>query len=154
MSNNPISLAIEIVAGQMDINAPSQHLDYREHGFAAWVMLFTIEGEAEFGFSKRRLLKAGDLLIIPPRTPHYYCHLAEQRWVHYWIYFTPKDQWLEYLKWPTGDDQMMLISVADQKEQQCLEDCFANILKIVNGRHLHRIKLAMNGLEEIQGMKH
>ena len=70
MVNNPISLAPELAAGQMDILAPSQHFDYREQGFAAWVMLFTTIGEAEFGFTKRRLLNAGDLLLIPPRTSH------------------------------------------------------------------------------------
>jgi AraC family transcriptional regulator, arabinose operon regulatory protein len=123
---------------------------WRPQGTSDWLMLYTLEGEADLRADGREfLLNPGSAILIAPHTPQDYGLTSEEGfWKNIWIHFRARSDWLVHLKWPEiacGTGQMFYpIDIRENVEAR-LHD----IVRQFQGPSAIALDLAMNTLEHV-----
>jgi AraC family transcriptional regulator of arabinose operon len=73
---------------------------WRPHGIAAWSIIYTVGGRGRFGsLALETTVDEGQLVLLPPRTPHDYGTAPGERWEFLWGVFDPHPRWSGLLSW-------------------------------------------------------
>jgi len=122
----------------------------RPYGCSTWCLQFTWAGTAEATIRERRInLKAGDVVLIPPRIPFYFDRARDSRnWYHYSIYFRPRPHAVHWLDWgnPQGG---LLLGHLPESEQERLQQIFQELIRLRDSNSPVRRELEFNLLEQL-----
>ncbi|WP_186445904.1 helix-turn-helix domain-containing protein [Paenibacillus cremeus] len=106
--NNPASNPVYsspgiLVAGHF--NEPFGYATVRPRGTRDWLLTFTISGQGEYRLDGRTITcREGDVIVLPPGTPHHYYTPEGYRWEFYWVHFIPEPEWSDLLRTPSGSE--------------------------------------------------
>lgn len=136
---------------------PLGYFARRPSGTRDWVITYTQSGAGHFKLgSKGYICRAGDVVILPPGTPHDYA-TAEGvvAWDFYWAHFSPRAAWLEWLKLEEVLAGILRQAIADPAIAQRMSLAFERVLRDNVGSanaplasHWQK-ELAENALEEV-----
>lgn len=124
----------------------------RPRGTADWLIIQTTGGEGVLmaGGRRHRLLP-GDIVLSKPETAHHYrTSPGTGRWDLLWAHFHPRDEWLDWLRWPNlaeGWGKLTFQGKIKTNMQRRLREMHHHASHPQGlGRH---DLLAMNALEEV-----
>ncbi|MFV8819863.1 arabinose operon transcriptional regulator AraC [Haliea sp. E17] len=67
-----------------------------------WTLHLTLQGGATYTSDCELEVSAGNLVLIAPDARCHYQRAADcDEWVHAWVIFQPREDWLEWLQWPS-----------------------------------------------------
>jgi AraC family transcriptional regulator of arabinose operon len=122
----------------------------RPYGMDAWELHMTSEGSASAIIGRQEIvLNAGDMILFPPGSPHYYKSENGKTWEQLWIYFFPKPEWDELLSWPVIDAGIMHLNIPEGEYRKSIDSSFRELIEFANQEIPRRIELTMNVLEKI-----
>ncbi|TMX35768.1 arabinose operon transcriptional regulator AraC [Vibrio sp. Hep-1b-8] len=142
-----------LVAGLTPI-IEGDELDFvidRPNGMKGFIINLTSQGEGTIFHGDDAFdVKAGDLLLFPPSTTHFY-HRKEDNasWFHRWIYFRPRAFWNEWLCWHEQHKGVYLTKGIESSTVSMLEKLFIDIEYISKSDMPYRDDLAINLLEQL-----
>ncbi|WP_203633815.1 AraC family transcriptional regulator [Lacticaseibacillus suibinensis] len=93
IKNDSAALAHPLIAGTAPVElghyaVARHHCQIRPQGQAEWLLLHCLAGEGEVVVAgQRRLLRANELICIPPQTPHEYAASLTAPWTLVWCHF-------------------------------------------------------------------
>lgn len=95
---------LHLVAGETAIAAYGP-LDFpinRPKGMPGFVFSLTVSGRGKvFEGAEAFDVAEGDMLLFPPETAHCYGRSPKHKsWHHRWVYFRPRPNWANWLRWP------------------------------------------------------
>ena len=141
-----------LVAGLTPINA-QEPLDFfidRPLGMKGYILNLTIRGKGRvFDGESAFDCEPGDLLLVQPKTPHYYGRAPDSPcWHHRWVYFRPRAYWIDWLEW---QEQKQGVGRLRLTEALCgeFDRLFASIEQTHNSGRRFAEELAMNLLERL-----
>lgn len=137
----------ELLAGRTD-TADADHV-LRPAGMDAWVLHLTLEGRARIGRGASAFTTSpGRMLLWPPAVAHDYGAI-DGRWVHLWVYFTPRSQWLDLLRWRDAGAGVLTLDLGGHALRARIENVFAELVAVSRGGLARRTALATAMLEEL-----
>lgn len=154
----PHAPVADVVAGHFHSRAG--YGAYRSRGTNDWLLIHTLSGSGQFGFTGGRVLtEPGDIVLLRPGTPHDYgVHGPRPNWQLLWTHFHPRSQWNDLLNWPDATYQtgaatdeptgIMRLRFTEPHAAR-LGDWLEQVNRLANGPHRNRKLLAMNALEEV-----
>jgi len=81
-----------------------------------WVLHLTTQGQCLLSGDQQRLLGPGELVLLPPG---YRCEYQRApsctRWVHRWVRFSARPDWLEWSAALRSPDQLVVVALGDQQ---------------------------------------
>lgn len=121
----------------------------RSHGTRDWLLTFTVGGEGRFYLGDHtHFCRRGDIFMLMPGTPHDYSTSPEMgSWDFYWVHFTPRQDWMDWLRW--SPDGLSKLAIADTTEYKRLQGAFTRMVHDSRDIELFHNELADNGLAEI-----
>lgn len=132
---------------------PAGRSVWRASGITDWLLKFTADGQARFGFADGSgdvVSRAGELVLVKPQARHDYGTIGTMTWRMIWAVFDPPVAWAPLLDLPTAgpgvlrlriDDEAVLAHVsAKLHEMHTLATAAA-------GSQRKYLRLAMNALE-------
>ena len=142
-----------LVAGCTPIEK-DQELDFiinRPNGMKGYIINLTIKGKGTVFSGKSAFdCQVGDLLLFPPKVPHYYQRAQDSdEWYHQWIYFRPRALWSDWLQWTNTRSDVGLLTIPDQQIYQELLSLFQRIEREYLSENLFAQEMAMNLLEQL-----
>lgn len=157
MQNDPLkpgyNFDAHLVAGLTPIikgNAFDFVID-RPKGMKGYILNMTSEGQGTvFSGDKAFHVKAGELLLFPSATPHFY-HRKQGcvSWFHHWIYFRPKGVWADLLQWHENRHGVYLTQALPAHIINELEKLFTEITSVSKSGKAYHDDLALNLLEQL-----
>lgn len=137
----------DLLAGRTD-TADADHV-LRPAGMDAWVLNLTMSGAARIGRGAASFTTGpARMLLWPPGVPHEY-GARGGRWVHLWVYFTPRPAWLELLRWREAGLGVLTLDLGGQALRPRIERVFAELVEVSRGGLARRTALAAAMLEEL-----
>ncbi len=123
-----------IVAGKTSYIVGDSILDdiitYYEPNRTTWTLQLTIDGSGTYSYGKTVSAEAGcAILHSPDSSCHFHRTPNNDRWVHYWIVFEPKHEWLNLLKWPILGHGIYRLDIKDMNSLNKLIAIFDEIMK-------------------------
>ncbi|BFM15128.1 arabinose operon transcriptional regulator AraC [Maricurvus nonylphenolicus] len=116
----------------------------------AWTFQLTIEGSGSYSFGETIPVEPGTaILLAPEATCHFHRTLDSNRWVHYWVVFEPKPEWLELLKWPTLSQGIYKLDISEPDTISQIVAVFDEALKHKTGETPLTSKLHNNLFEQV-----
>lgn len=141
------TFAADLRAGRTDTDA-ADHV-WRPSGMDAWVLNLTVSGSGRVGRGTDAFrTEPGRMLLWPPAVPHDY-GAAGGRWVHLWVYFTPRPAWLELLNWRDAAGGVLTLNLVGHPLAGRIEQAFADLNEISHLPLLRRTPLSLAQLELI-----
>lgn len=123
----------------------------RACGTHDWLLTLTISGEGCYRLGSRmHLCRRGSIVLLPPSTPHdYSTHKGRNYWGFFWVHFTPRADWINWLKWARSNELNDLTLTDDDVEYARVYQAFHKLVQ--DNRHIDVLhdELADNGLAEI-----
>ena len=110
-------------------------LDYATQHAAAsdqWVLHLTTEGQCLLSGEQQQLIGTSQLVLLPPG---YHCEYQRApgcpRWVHRWVRFTPRPDWLTWSQSLRQPDQLQVLSL-DAQQLRSVQQAFADLLPLAS----------------------
>ena len=130
-----------------------EHYGYhvrRSHGTRDWLLTLTLSGEGCYRLGNcTHLCHRGSIVLLPPGTPHdYSAARGKAGWEFLWVHFTPRADWMDWLKWPDSTT-LNALAIADTTEYARLCQAFRNLVQDNRNVDLFHDELADNALAEI-----
>jgi AraC family transcriptional regulator of arabinose operon len=141
-----ISFPGELHAGRTVTDDPA-HVS-RPEGMDAWILNLTTAGRGQVGGAEGLTSAPGRLLLWPAGVPHRYGALAGD-WEHWWIYFHPRQAWLELLAWPEVQDGVLTLDLAQHDLLPRVTRLFHEVAEVMASGRIRRIALAQALLEQL-----
>ncbi len=138
-------------AGRTKLNPASPFVIDRPDGMDGWILNLTVRGLGRFGRGDgERRTEPGDLVLLPPEAPHLYTFDPERGdWVHLWVYFFPRPDWLDWLHWPAWPEGLLHLTAPPGAPRRRIRRRFEDLIAHGRGPLQRRVAFAMNALEEI-----
>lgn len=131
--------------------SPFGYAGWRASGTKDWLLMYTLSGE---GCVKEgphaQLCRAGDMIVLPPGTPHDYFTTEGSVWEMMWVHFIPRPAWAAWLQWPKVSKSLLFLHIGDDAVCTRIEAAFRSLIadnKAVMNPLFE--ELALNALEEI-----
>ncbi len=122
----------------------------RRHGTRDWLMTFTIAGEGRYVLGDRICVcHRGSAVLLSPGTPHdYSTPKGAKPWEFFWVHFTPRTDWMDWLEWSRGKG-LSELTITDASEQARLRQAFIRLVRDNRDIDVFHDELADNALAEI-----
>ena len=122
----------------------------RTCGTRDWLLTLTISGEGCYLLGSRmHVCQKGSIVLLPPGTPHDYSAPKDKNgWGFFWVHFTPRADWVDWLKWPCRNDSNEL-TITDPAEFDRLSQAFHKLVHDNRNIGILHDELADNALAEI-----
>lgn len=122
----------------------------RRRGTRDWLLAFTIAGEGRFVLGERtHICRRGSVVLLSPGTPHeYFTPKGRRLWEFFWVHFTPRADWMDWLEWSRGKRLSELV-ITDAIEQARLRQSFIRLVRDNRNIDVFHDELADNALAEI-----
>jgi AraC family transcriptional regulator of arabinose operon len=122
----------------------------RRHGTRDWLLTFTVAGEGRYVLGDRTIVcHRGSVVVLSPGTPHDYATPKGKRpWEFFWVHFTPRAEWMDWLEWSRGKG-LSTLTVTDAVEQARLRQAFTRLVRDNRDIDVFHDELADNALAEI-----
>jgi len=135
--------------GRHDRHAPNRIR--RPAGFPYWLLEYTASGAALMNLEKGQLeAREGSLFVYAPGARQSYETIDERGpWVHYWVCFQPRSDWLDWLAWPQLDEGFGFLGPVDLVTRDHVKSCFDSLVNVYHGPLPQREHLAMSLLEQM-----
>ncbi|WP_309387636.1 helix-turn-helix domain-containing protein [Cerasicoccus frondis] len=123
----------------------------RPQGLPYWLLEFTLSGEGLLHLpSGDRIIRPGSLFIYEPGSPQSYENYETSGpWVHYWVCFQPRSEWIDWMRWPPLDDGFSILEDLDANVSRRVKSCFSDLVMVFHGPLPQRESLAMSLLEQL-----
>jgi len=150
MKKGTVSFKVRLLAGTTRMRSENPQAVSRPAGMDGWILNCGVEGAGLVeGGPEPFVARPGRILLFPPETPHLYGHLPEAGlWTHHWIYFFPRESWLEWMRWPSKPPGVMHVDLEPESQAQ-IARLFEEAIELSASGHPRRRDLTMNKLEEI-----
>ena len=130
-----------------------EHYGYhvrRTRGTRDWLLTLTLSGEGCYRLgSQSHLCHRGRIVLLPPGMPHDYSATnGKSGWEFLWVHFTPRADWLDWLKW-TSSDTLNALTISEQTEYARLCHAFRKLVQDNKNIDIFHDELADNALAEI-----
>lgn len=121
----------------------------RPQGMRGYIINYTHKGSGIIYRDQDAFIcSPGDFILFPEGEPHFYGRKpTSEDWYHYWVYFLPKSEWLEWLQWETKMGKIGLYQPIAQNSKD-LEKLFIEIVDAGQSSDVYSEILAMNLLEK------
>jgi AraC family transcriptional regulator of arabinose operon len=146
-----VSFNVSFLAGVTQMRPEKPGRVDRPEGMDGWILNCTLDGAGLLrspagDFTAER----GDLLLFPPVAPHLYGYAPQAgRWTHQWLYFFPKDAWLEWMGWPALPSGVLRLRLPSPKAFETASGLFGEAIALSESAHPRKLELAMNRVEEL-----
>jgi len=95
-------------------------------------------------------IKENDILLIPPHVPHYYYRNPDcESWERRWVYFRPREHWLDWLLWDEDIGQVYKSHIQSPKDVDKVNRGFIEIEKNIKSDLPYSTELAYALLETL-----
>ncbi|MFE5320219.1 helix-turn-helix domain-containing protein [Paenibacillus sp. NPDC056579] len=122
----------------------------RSRGTKDWLIMFTLSGCGYYWHQDTmRHCSAGDIVLLPPGTPHNYGTPEGHVWEFVWAHFLPLPSWSEWLSPPQDKDALFLIHVESEAQRERIKGAFERMIRDSLESDFYRTRLALNAMEEI-----
>ncbi len=123
----------------------------RKAGTRDWLLTFTVSGLGCYVLNGSRIHACyrGSIVLLPPGASHdYSAPKSADGWGFFWAHFTPRAEWLDWLKWASHTDATTL-TISDGVEFERLSQAFARLVHDNHNIGVMHDELADNALAEI-----
>ena len=122
----------------------------RTYGTRDWLLTLTISGEGCYRLGNRtHACHPGCIVLLPPGTPHDYSAPNDKNgWGFFWVHFTPRADWVGWLKWSCSND-LNELTITDAVEYARLYQAFHKLVHDNRNIDILHDELADNALAEI-----
>ena len=130
-----------------------EHFGYhvrRTRGTRDWLLTLTLSGEGCYRLGSRtHVCHRGSIVLLPPGTPHDYSSPKSKTvWEFLWVHFTPRADWMDWLKWTCAND-LNVLTITDAAEFTRLSHAFRKLVHDNKNIDLFHDELTDNALAEI-----
>lgn len=144
---------LHLVAGATAI-AEYGPLDFfinRPNGMPGFIISLTVSGRGKvFEGADAFEVTEGGLLLFPPNIAHYYGRSPKYKsWHHRWVYFRPRTNWVNWLRWPNPIRGVGRLSVGNGELFAEFDGLFQQIDQAHRAKSFTAEELAMNLLERL-----
>jgi AraC family transcriptional regulator of arabinose operon len=121
----------------------------RSRGTHDWLLTLTIGGEGCFRINEtRHVCRHGSIVLLSPGTPHdYFTPSDKKHWDFYWAHFTPRADWIAWLKW--SNSGLSKLAITDADEYKRLQQTFNRLVHDSRDIDIFHNELADNALAEL-----
>ena len=122
----------------------------RSRGTRDWLLTLTLSGEGIYRLAgQMQVCHRGRIVLLPPGTPHDY-GAAKGRggWEFLWVHFTPRADWMAWLKWARAEALNALV-LDDAAEFARLSQAFRRLVQDNRNADVFHDELADNALAEV-----
>ena len=142
-----ISFPGELHAGKTVTSEP-EHV-WRPDGMDAWILHLTVAGHGRVRQAEGELTTGpGRMLLWPAGVPHHY-GASEGAWTHWWIYFHPRQTWMELLTWPEAQGGVLTLDLAEHDLLPRITKLFQEVVEVMASGRIRRVALAQALLEQL-----
>ncbi len=122
----------------------------RTCGTRDWLLTLTVSGEGCYRLgSQSHMCHRGGIVLLPPRTPHdYSAPKSKNGWEFFWVHFTPRVDWLDWLKWACSNT-LNALTITEPAEYARLRHAFRKLVQDNRNIDIFHDELADNALAEI-----
>ena len=129
---------------------PFGYQTYRSQGTRDWLITFTLSGEGEYRLKDSRFrCIEGDMVILPPGTPHDYRTPEGCVWEFVWAHFVPLPHWSAWLTLPQEPGACTRMHLEAGARQERARAAFARLLRDSLELDFYKRQLSLNAMEEI-----
>ncbi|WP_116188847.1 arabinose operon transcriptional regulator AraC [Paenibacillus taihuensis] len=132
---------------------PYGYSTFRLRGTKDWLIMYTISGQGIVLDGDHPLFsRSGDMILIPPNTPHLYYTAPGTNWEKMWCHFLPRPAWTDWLALPIPSNPITQLSIEQDESKQRIETAFKRLQHYSHSHYqvsTYREELALNALEEI-----
>lgn len=123
----------------------------RARGTRDWLLTLTISGEGCYRLGSRtHICRRGSIVLLPPETPHdYSTPSGKHPWRFFWVHFTPRSDWINWLKWARSNELNELTLTDDDAEYPRVYQAFHKLVQDNRNIDVLHDELADNALAEI-----
>ncbi|GBG12358.1 hypothetical protein PAT3040_07233 [Paenibacillus agaridevorans] len=122
----------------------------RPEGTRDWLLTLTLDGVGEYRLGDEVIMPAdGDIILIPPGTPHHYYAPEHGYWDFVWVHFIPELRWLELLRMPQNGSRIMTFSLGTSSTFMRMKNAFLRLVRENRHTGRHAELLSLNALEEV-----
>ncbi|NBD25709.1 helix-turn-helix domain-containing protein [Paenibacillus glycinis] len=124
---------------------------HRSKGTKDWLLMFTLSGKGIVENDDAPYeCTSGDLVLIPPGTPHDFYTAANSVWKKMWCHFTPKAHVFSWLSLPKEHNGFLYLRLGQSSMRQQVEHAFERLIRYNQGEpEAFAEELSVNALEEI-----
>jgi AraC family transcriptional regulator, arabinose operon regulatory protein len=124
---------------------------WRPRGTPTALLVYTRTGRAVLRFSDRddeQMISAGDVVLWAPGAPqHFGCHRGAEPWELIWVHFRPRDQWYDWLKWPSLGAGVARIPALPEGQRERVDAALLEMDGYSHSALPRATDLALNALE-------
>jgi AraC family transcriptional regulator, arabinose operon regulatory protein len=123
----------------------------RPHGTRDWLLTYTLAGEGRYRIGAQSYsCRSGDLFLLEPGAGHDYATATPaEAWEFYWVHFTPRAHWLQWLRLPQLAPGLLALPIETPALRERLTQAFARLLRDRWGMGAWQEALTANALEEV-----
>ncbi|WP_179232738.1 helix-turn-helix domain-containing protein [Paenibacillus rigui] len=137
-----------LIAGHF--TQPFGYQTYRSHGTRDWLITFTLSGSGQYRLNDELVTcAAGDIVLLPPGTPHDYRTPENSVWEFLWAHFVPLPHWFGWLELSREPGAWTSLHLEPGELKERVEAAFKRLLRDSLELDFYRGQLAMNAMEEI-----
>lgn len=135
--------------GRHDRDAPNRIR--RPQGFSYWLLEYTAGGVANMHLTSGTVEAAAHSIFLfePGAAQAYENDESRGPWLHYWVCFQPRSEWIDWLNWPRLDQGFGMLQRLDETVSNRVKSCFDDMVKTLHGPLPQREALAMSLLEQL-----
>lgn len=124
----------------------------RSNGTKDWLITFTLSGSGFYRINDAQLrCNPGDIVLLPPGTPHHYGTPEGSVWEFVWAHFLPLPSWSEWLAIPQGKGgfPFSAIHIHSDALRERMKAAFERMILDSLESDFYRTRLSLNAMEEI-----
>lgn len=123
----------------------------RPQGYSSWLLEATLSGTARINHGERyRIVGEQSLFLYRPGTSQdYSMNAKDNEWVHIWVVFTPRAEWVSTLNWPEFYPGAHVLEIPDKAMTVQVHQLFKQLLSFYHSHMARNRDFAMNILEQI-----
>jgi AraC family transcriptional regulator of arabinose operon len=122
---------------------------FRPEGTRDWLLTLTLGGSGRFSMEEETLTpNEGDIVLLPPGTPHHYYAPRDGYWEFVWAHFIPELRWLELLRLPQNESGALRFSLGTSSTYERLKSALLRLVRENRHTGRHAELLSLNALEE------
>jgi AraC family transcriptional regulator of arabinose operon len=122
----------------------------RTKGTRDWLITYTLSGEGIFQFGYDVVSsRNGDVVILPPGTPHNYGTAKEEKWEFVWAHFIPRSEWFSWFQMQKSEEGFYHLHIEDSVVRKRIHNAFIRLINDSQSLSAFHDELALNSLEEV-----